>query len=183
VAQEGSLLSMIQALAVYRGSAATIFLALPILTFLIGIGLKRVSARGAGAFLTVPLHVTVLPGVCMSLTVAYLLFFTRDNLLANYDAVLFFGPIACMGLTLLAAWKVMPFDEIPGFDRLSGLMLISAVSFGLTYFVYRMAFRIWFFSSFETLVGLFLASFVLLKLGTSKMFGEPKRDRRESGDS
>lgn len=165
--QEGSLLEMIQRLTAWRTQAAVIFLALPVATLLIGWLLRRVSSKTSGWFLSVPIHLTVVPGVGMSMIVAYLTFFARDNLLANYDAVLFLGPIACMVVTLVAARKVQPFDEIPGFDRLGGLMLTVGAAFLAVFLLSRL--RVLFFTSFLTLTGLFLVLFVVFKLGVKKL--------------
>lgn len=178
MAQPGSLLDLIQQLQRYRGAAALLFLAVPVLTLSLGWTLKRWGSRRACArFLTVPVHLVVLPGVPMALVVAYLLFFARQNLLAGYDAVVFFGPLVSMALTLVASSRLVPFAEVPGFERLSGLMLLSGVAFALTYFLYRMVFRVWFVASFGVLVALFVVAFLLVRLGSRRLFGPTKHRR------
>ena len=122
-------------------------------------------------FLSGPIHLAVIPGVAMALTVGYVLFFVRGNVLAELDAVLVLGPVASMALTLLAASRVMPFDEVPGFDRLSGLMLLSAVAFAVAYLIYRLAFRVLFFSPVVTLVLLFAVAFAALRFAGRRAFG------------
>ncbi len=169
--QEGSLVELIQRAAPWRTQIALFFVGLPIATFLIGLLLRRASRTACGRFLTVPIHLAVLPGVCMSLMTAYLLFFARSNLLADYDALLFFGPIFCMPAVLFAAGKVLPFDEIPGFDRLSGLMLTAAAAFLTLLILSRFAFRIYFFGSFWILAAVFLGLFLMFKIGAAKIMG------------
>ena len=170
--QEGSLLEILQRLMPRRREAAIFFASLPILTYIGGRLLRGISPKACGRFLTVPIHLTVLPGICMSLVVAYLMLFAGENLLTKYDAILLFGPILCMAATLTAAWKVQPFDEIPGFDRLSGLMLTAGAAFLIAYLLSRLTFRIFFFTPMVSLVVLFLVLFGLLKLGTAKILGQ-----------
>ena len=80
-----------------------------------------------------------------------------------------------MVATLVAAWKVQPFDEIPGFDRLSGLMLTAGAAFLVAFILSRLAFRVFFLARFSTLLGLFVVLFVVFKLGANKILGPRRR--------
>ena len=169
--RDGSLLELIHTAAPYRPWIVAALVALPLVTWGAGLVLRRMSRRGAAIFLSVPIHLAVIPGVAMALTLGYVLFFVRGNVLAELDAVLVLGPVASMGFTLLAASRVMRFEEIPGFDRLSGLMLLSALAFALAYLIYRLAFRVFFFSPLITLVLLFVAAFAGLRFAGRRAFG------------
>lgn len=171
MADDASLVGMVQRLGPYRVWVGVALVGLPAATYAVGWGLRRLSRRACARFLAVPVHVAVPPGVAMAMAVAYLLLFARENLLIRYDFVLFFGPIACMGLTLLAVAKLVSFEEVPGFERLSGLMLLSAVSFAVAYAVYQLALRVWFVASFESLVALFALAFASLKLAARRLAG------------
>lgn len=169
--QEGSLLEIIQRLTVWRTQALIVFLVLPVITFLLGWLLHQNSKKASGWCLAILTHIAVLPGICMSMVVVYLMFFSRENLLARYDAVLFFGPIICMVATLIAARKVQPFDEIPGLDRLSGLMLTAGAAFFIVFVFSRLRFGIFFFMGPWALLGVFLVLFITFKVGLRKIRG------------
>lgn len=167
--QDGSLLDLIQRLGSHRGIAAAVLIAIPALSWIVGLLLKRVSRKAAATFLAVPIFLTVPLGTIMACVLGYLVFIARENVLAAYDAVLLFGPILSMALTLFAASKVLPFEEIPGFDRLSGLVLVAAVAFIFVYLLDRFALRLFFIASLPMLALIFVVLFVLLRVGLSRM--------------
>ena len=166
--QDGSLLDLIQRLGSHRGLIAAVLVAIPALSWIIGLLLKRASRKTAANFLAVPIFLTVPLGTIMACVLGYLVFIVRENVLA-YDAVLLFGPVLSMALTLFAVSKVLPFDEIPGFDRLSGLMLVAAVAFIIVYLLDRFALRLFFVASLPMLALIFIALFVLLRIGLTRL--------------
>jgi hypothetical protein len=174
--QDSSVLGLIHQLAPYRGIAVGIFLGMPVLTWTVGLLLKRFSRRACAWFLTFPIHLTVVPGMMMTLLVVYVFFFTDSNLLARYDVVLFFGPILAMGLTFIAARKILPFKEIPGSERLGGLMMIMTLAFIVIFVLARMHFATIFRVSPEILIGIFVSFFIVLEIGMWKISGKRKDD-------
>ena len=73
----------------------------------------------------------------------------------------------------------MSFDDIPGFDRLSGLMVVIAITFVLVLAIEKT--RIWLFfgGSITRLILLVAGLLALLKWGAYMLFrkkDEPKRD-------
>lgn len=157
-------------------------LAVPaLLALLLGLLLPR----GAGgkspwkylnAFLV---YATCVPGMFAAVLTAYTLFFTGENLL-DVNLAVYLGPIVAMGLTLWLISRQASFDELPGFDRLSGLMVAIGVTFVLLLAVSRT--RIWLFfgGSMTWLVAVAVGLFALLKWGLESAFrgrGEPRRSR------
>ena len=172
MAAEGSIVDLVQGLSAWRLEATIFFIALPLVTLVGGHLLVRTSGRKpASYFLALAVYLAVLPGIPMTILVAFLLFFARSNLFAEYDAVLFFGPVVSMVSTLLAASRVLPMDEIPGFGRLRGLMMTAGLAFTLAYLFYRLGIHLVFFGSLTSLVLLFLVLFIGLKISFARFSG------------
>ena len=116
------------------------------------------------------------PGIFAAVAVLYALFFTGENLL-DLNAATYLAPIASMVLTLGLMRRNVSFDEVPGFNRLTGLMTMIGVTFAIALALRSL--RIWLFFG-ASLVWFFVlaaALFVLLKWGGRMLFGR----RREPG--
>ncbi len=115
------------------------------------------------------------PGIFVAVLFGYVLFFTEENLL-DYPLG-FILPVISMVVTLILIRKNVSFDLVPGFDRLSGLMVLMACSFILALAIQKT--RLWIFAAvtFEKLLLVAAAIFALLKWGTYMLFrsrDEPK---------
>lgn len=110
-----------------------------------------------------------IPGMASAVLLAYTVFFLHTNLLHVAISV-YFLPLIMMILDIILLKKFVDFDDVPGFDRLRGLMLILACTFALAIGISKT--RIWvvFGGSFSHLIGLLLVIFVLLKLGSHMLF-------------
>jgi amino acid transporter len=172
---EYDVLSLIQRLTPYRGLVLAFFVGLPVLTWGLGRLLKRHAQRETCArFLSIPIHLAALPGMLMSLLVAYGLFFSRSNLLNGYDVVFFFLPILSMVLTYLAARDILPIKEIPGTGRLVGWMLLAGLVFTVLLILDRMFFGILFLASSGMLLVAVALLFLLYKFAMWKVSRKPK---------
>lgn len=143
---------------------------LPVFAWLLG----RVSAGAATEtpwrnLYSVLVYAACIPGIMAAVLTAYSLFFTRTNLL-QVNILVYLLPIVVMIATLALIGRKVDFDSIPGFDRLSGLMLVLAISFAVALFIVKS--RIWLFfgSSIMTLLLVAIAAFFLLRWGGSKLF-------------
>ncbi len=170
--QETSFYDLIARLQAYKIELSFSMLALPFLAWGAGSIVKRFSPRAANCFLAVPVYIAVLPGICTTVALAYLLFIARVNVLEKVDLILYLGPILCMVATLYAISRVSRFDDIPGFDRLSGLMILAGLAFGLTLFIAKLHFLVAFFASLTTLFFLFIAILALFMFGMAKFKGK-----------
>jgi hypothetical protein len=155
------------------------FLAPPLAAFLLG----RMHPRGQGGsapwkyFSAVLVYLACVPGMFAAVITAYALFFSRENLL-DANLLVSFLPIASMVATLVVIRKNVAFDEVPGFDRLSGLMAMVGCSFAIALAVQKTNIWIFFGGSIEKLFFLAAGVFALLKWGTYALFrrgDEPKR--------
>src|SRR5678816_4338447 len=117
---------------------AGLFIALPALAWLSG----RLHAKGNGGnspwkyVYSVLVYLACVPGLFAAVITAYTLFFTRENLL-DVNPVVYLVPIVSMVVTLVLIRQNVDFDLVPGFDRLSGLMVMMACAFALVLAISR----------------------------------------------
>ena len=158
----------------YTGWAVCFFAALPMLAFIVSFLYRRTGRR---AFIELMFsaitYLSAVPGVFACILIFYLLFFTRSNLL-NVDIVFSFLPIISMGLVFGIIGKNANFDDLPGFGRLTGLMLLIAIASCVTLAIYKLRIFVGFFASIEALVGIAVTVFLLFKVGLARLSGKSK---------
>lgn len=157
------------------------FLALPIGSALLGIchGRKNGGLSPWKYLYSAIVYLACVPGLLAGVLIGYALFFTKQNLM-DVDLLVFVMPVVSMTVTLILVSKRVDFDQVPGFDRLSGLMVMIAVTFILALAIIKT--RIWlvFGDSVLTLVVLVLGLFALLRWGAYMLFRrkeDPKIER------
>jgi hypothetical protein len=82
--------------------------------------------------------------------------------------------------TLALIRRNVDFALVPGFDRLSGLMVMIGCSFAIALAIQKTRIWIFFGGSIERLIALAVGIFALLKWGTHQFFRrreEPKPER------
>jgi amino acid transporter len=121
-------------------------------------------------------YLACITGMFAAILVCYALFFTHQSLL-NMNALAYFLPLVTMAVTLLIIRGRVSFKELPGFGRLSGLMIMIAVSFALALIIDRTRIFMSFFGTIDHLFILVGAIFVLLKVGFWLSFGRKKTER------
>jgi hypothetical protein len=109
---------------------------------------------------------------------AYMLFFSRENLL-DANLLVTLVPVLSMAATLVLVRKSVPFDQVPGFDRLSGLMAMVGCSFAIALAVQKTNIFLFFGGSIQTLFALAAGVFALLKWGAYTLFRRGDEARRE----
>jgi hypothetical protein len=124
-------------------------------------------------------YAVCVPGMFAAVISGYALFFTRENLL-DANLLVYFLPIISMVVTLIFIGKNVSFEEVPGFDRLSGLMVMVGCSFAIALAIQKTKIWIFFGGSIEKLFLLAAGVFALLKWGTYTLFrrrDEPRQER------
>jgi hypothetical protein len=176
-----TLRELIQAAAGHSVPLAAALLALPVLAWLAGV----VHGKGRGNqtpwqyFYCALVYLACLPGTFAAVLTAYALFFRNENLL-DVNLFLYVLPILSMVVTLILIRKNVDFDDVPGFDRLSGLMVLMACSFGLALAIHKTRIFVGFFGSMKSLFALAAATFALLKWGAYMLLrrkDEPSKER------
>ena len=123
-------------------------------------------------------YAACVPGMGAAVLTAYSLFLTHENLL-DRDLLVYLLPIVAMAITLAAIAARADFRRLPGFDRLSGLMVLIAVTFVIVLAVSRT--RIWliFGGSLAYLAALAAALFGLLQWAAHSVLRSPGEPRWE----
>ena len=161
---------LLQQLARYERALIIGFAALPAATYVVGRILRALSARLMRGWLAAAIYAAVIPGVCMAVVIVYMLFLARANLLTELNVVVHLLPIASMGATLWLASRLAPFDDIPGFNRLRGFMMLVGLSFVAVLFVHKTFVRLHFFASIEYLLVLFGLFLVAWRVAAARLF-------------
>jgi hypothetical protein len=110
------------------------------------------------------------PGMAALVMTAYSVVFARENLL-DLDVMVSIVPILSMVITLVLVRRNVDFDQVPGFDRLFGLMVALAITFVLILGISKT--RIWLFFG-SSILNLLLLTVVLIAAavwGTRLAFG------------
>jgi hypothetical protein len=128
------------------------------------------SRNPAAAIYCVLIYVVSVPGALAAVLTGYGLFFLRADLL-NVPILVYFFPIASM----LATWALMrrqvDLDSVPGFGRLSALLLLITVCFAVAFLLNRLFFGVLFFGSFWGLLVVAAAAFAVFRLGLRRLAG------------
>ena len=119
--------------------------------------------------LSVLVYIVGVPGVVSAVLVGYGLFFIRQNLL-EVNALLYFLPIVSMAATFALIGRKVDFDRLPGFQRLSGLMMLIALTFVVVLLVFKLRIFVGFFASAEALLGLGLILFLAFQFAAARLF-------------
>ena len=160
---------------------ASMFLLAPLAAW--GCGRLHGAAQGGNApwkyCYSVLVYLTCVPGMFAGVLTGYALFFTKENLL-DVSVLVYLLPVISMIVTLILIRKNVSFEAVPGFERLSGLMVMIGCSFAIALAVEKT--RIWLFfgGSIDRLILLAVGVFALLKWGTYTLFrgrDEPRQER------
>jgi hypothetical protein len=155
------------------------FVAPPVIAWICG----AIHGRGNGGnapwkyVYSVLVYLVCIPGLLASVLTGYQLFFQRGDLL-NVNIAVYFLPILSMIVTLIFIHKTVNFENVPGFDRISGLMVMIGCSFVIALAIDKTRIWLMFHGSIAMLFALAAGIFALLKWGTYMLFrrrDEPKQ--------
>lgn len=115
------------------------------------------------------IYATTVPGILSMVVTGYIFFFTRESLL-DVNLVTYVLPIVAMLVTLQVIARSVSLERIPGFRRLSGLMVLLAVSFVIVLIISKM--RVWlvFGGSIFLFIILAVLVFGVLRWSTERVF-------------
>ncbi len=162
---------LIDGLGAYPAIILGYFALLPAAAWLLGdVPYDRSGARSAWDYCySVLIYAAGVPGMVSAVLIGYALFLTRSNLL-EVNFLVYFVPVIGMGLTYWLIGRRVSFERLPGFGRLSGLMLLIALSFLTVLFIDKLRILVGFFASFEALLGLGVLVFVGFQYAGRKLF-------------
>ena len=121
------------------------------------------------------IYLSAVPGI-FSLTLnVYLFLFERMSVM-SMDIFTQILPILSMILTLGIIRKNVDMDYIPGFDKLSGLLMLIAAVIGLMWLADRTRIVAIFFMPFWVVALIFIGLLIVIRFGYTRVFGAPYRE-------
>lgn len=108
------------------------------------------------------------PGIFSVLLIFYTLFLLNTSLL-EVSMTIYFLPIVMMAFVLYGLNKKLKMRLIPGFDRLSGLMILIAITMLIIFVLQRTYFGVLFIGGFFQILVVFIILFLLLKMAWTKL--------------
>lgn len=115
-------------------------------------------------------YAACVPGTFSAALVAYTLLFTKENLL-DVSIAVYFAPIVQMAVSLAIIRKNVDFDEIPGFDKIWGLLGVLGTTFLSVLFLQQTRIIMLFHGSFLVLAGFAAVLFFVLRASARALLG------------
>jgi len=124
------------------------------------------------------IYLSGVPGMFSLVLTGYALFFTHESLL-QVNMLVYLLPIVSMVVAFFMMKRHLDLEKIPGFDRLSGLMVMIGVSFVLALVVMKLRIFVFFGGSIFMLFALAAGAFALLKWGAFSFFRKSDETKRK----
>ncbi len=120
------------------------------------------------------IYLACVPGIfAVTLSIYFFLFERRSILDTNVYTQLL--PVISMVLTLFIVRKNVNMDNVPGFDKLSGLIMMISATLAVMWFVDRTRIYVISFLPFHVALLIFAGLLLIIRFGWSKFFGKPQR--------
>ena len=117
---------------------------------------------------SVLVYLSCIPGVFAVSLATYLVFFEKASIL-SLDVFTVLVPIVSMILTLVLIRKNVSFKDIPGFYRMSGLLVAIFAVFAIMYIAERMRIIVFSYLPFGQLLLIFGILLLIVMLGLSRV--------------
>lgn len=145
---------------------------LPLLGFLASYNIKfGLATAPIKIILSCIIYLAALPGMLASALVFYSLLILHQNIL-NVNALIYFAPIISMIATFTLIKRKIAFNRLPGFDRLSGLMMLLFITCLIVLLLYRFRLVVGFFGSLSHLLIAGVVIFIAFKIALHKLFSK-----------
>ena len=153
-----------------------LFTAPAVLAWILSIKFKSGAITKPWKFLFSALTYAVcVPGIFSLVLIGYTMFFQRGDL-TEVNILVYFLPLLSMILTLSLIKKSIAFDDIPGFERLSSLMIILAITFIIALGIEKSRLWILFHGSIFLLFGIAAFLYILLHLSLKRLMESNERN-------
>ena len=136
---------------------------------------KNNKLNWAANFLSPPIFIVTLPGVLFTLLLLYMLFISQQNLLM-VPLIVLLVPV-WFGLTLLLYSRIVNFDLIPGFDKISGLIIFCGITFLGILLLLKLRIVVMTFLTPVYAAGIVMSLYTLWRKGLSKMIGAQPKEK------
>jgi len=113
-------------------------------------------------------YAVTIPGVLAILLLLYALLMQRTNIL-NVSVITYFVPIIAMIITLIVLNKKISMSQIPGFDKLSSLLIMIGIAFSIVFVLQKTYFGVLFIGGISQLFIVFIILLIILKVAWSRL--------------
>ncbi len=153
------------------------FLLIPVVAAIVAwIGAGEGTKKPWGYIYSTIIYLVAIPGIFALTLCIYQFLFKRDFDFTQVNVFVYFLPIISMVATFLILRRVVELDKIPGYDKLSGLLMTIAATivfmFILDFIIDKTKIYAFVFikAPFTILLGIFVVLFFLFRFGMKKLF-------------
>lgn len=144
---------------------------IPLMAFVAGIISREKGKEAPWKFLySTLIYFICVPGI-FSVTVSIYQFLFERRSIWDADVFVQVLPIISMVVTLLIIRRYVALDYIPGFDKLSGLVMVIAATLIIMWFVDRMRIIVFSYLRFEYVILFFIGLLLVIRVGWRRAFG------------
>lgn len=166
-------------LGAHPGAVAGYFASLPLFAWIIGaIDRDRGHAAPWSYFYSGIIYLSSVPGIFALALNVYLFLFERRSVM-DMDLIAQVLPILSMILCLAIIRRNVDLAYVPGFEKLSGLLLILTAVIALMWLADRTQIIAFIRMRFEAVVLVFLAIFLLMRWGIRRVLGPSVRSSEQ----
>lgn len=146
------------------------FASLPIIAFLTGFFHQRVRGKQTKLryVYSILTYACTIPGTFFISLIGYSLFFIRTNLL-DVNFFIYFLPVISMLITLVIIGRQAEFSQLPGFDRLYGLIVLLLVTYAIVLLIFKTRIFVGVFASMKYILIFAVLVYFLLKWSMKKI--------------
>lgn len=119
-------------------------------------------------FMSMLIYGVTVPGILAIFLTLYALLFLGNSLL-NVSIVIYFVPILTMVLTLVILNKKVAMKDIPGFGKLSALIIMIGIAFIIIFVLQKSYFGVFFNGGFTQLMLVFAILLVVLRFSWARL--------------
>ena len=166
---DNSLFALLADLGPYRGWILFVLVAIPVAIAILGVTLGHSNPRAFDRLMSIPAYISVLPGLLMAWIITYTMLFTQQNVFAELDFLLVFGPVLSMIACILLITRFTSFERVPGADKLGAMILLATVAFFALMLLSRLYIFVGFFGSFFHLALVFGGLYFLIHMAWGRL--------------
>lgn len=171
-----SILELVKLLSEFYICVIIYLVLIPLLALLLRLGHGKYRAKRSPwkYMYSVLIYLTCVPGIFSLVITVYSLLFLHANLL-DVNVFVYYLPLVSMALTLTIVQKSVAFEDIPGFGKINGLILLLALTFIIMLALERFRLFVIFRGSGLLLLIVAAVIFFLLKYSIRAVLGIRKK--------
>lgn len=129
------------------------------------------------------LYSTLIYGVCVpaifSVTLSVYFFLFERRSILDTDVFTQILPVVSMIATLLLISKNVPLERIPGFEKISGLMMMITAAFAFMWFLDKTRIYAFTYVKFQYVILMFIVLLIIIRFGWSRIFSSNRNQYEE----